>query len=1055
MNKLKSMKYKPDDGVHNDFSLFDKISKRYSNVRFLRKSANRKDPPIQITGSYDMNGRNSDDHKLEIGAPILISKTTIDTDSIIDTTLFRHSDCSQLQRNSDQSDSYHDANSSLDTQQSSFHSSASSNEERIVESAYAKIKPLPIIATTIATTGEVNNNGNFIGNRSKSATNLHKTELSVYLQRSPSMEITNQFIEPVVTVKNNYNNVYNGFRIGSKQSIESDSSFHNSRNSITVNGSVIDEEALDFDMKSASFQSLDARNIFLSIEELNEITRQINESDEFRSMVDGDHHQLEYQIHRENLKPCERRVTLLRNRNQRFLNITPKRDKLTNAWSGFKNWIGEEKGKIKEVVNKHSAMQRVGANSKSTNGETTAVDGVTVVNGTALQITQNVTETNNEQHQNRFNGGDNEQHQQYRINGSESNDFNSLNRKTLHEIEGQNGFEELRRYVKQGSDFGKDLVAVLQERVESEQLYAKSLSKMASKLNKACREVPGTLAEAWRNVAAEMESRSEVHRQFSTTMTEEIVKPLKQLLDNQHKMRKSIDGNVDKSARVLAEWRTSEAKAKKSSHSAARENEKLQDAMLDVRIQRSPSIAHQNSSAVSIINNNTNSLNSNKDGSTGTGLLGLHKAATVDKEIKNAEKDCAKLDNKRRKAEESVKRADVEYYTLCIRAERARIDWEISVLRGSTVFQSHEHQRLQSLKAYLTTYLKLSNDMNPNFTAIVERLTPHVNACNVQKDLSVIKNIRRVSEGPSEQLLPDFYCEHTTLAMNRDRRKHALVKLLQLVRTDLDRERKSRSGLKGLSQSLNSQENQSVTDKLYHIRSMLTYLEGARFKLQSALLELDHKPRGSHPLGPHIQITRDRTGLQQSILKVPLWLKNDEEKPNTDSEAINSNDDDAASTVDSKNEVLIKNFDRNFGRSKSSIEYPVGITTGAGTASTIIVDSRNLENIDFDRGIADGGSNQHDSDFDEFSSQDEEDEISSRNSVQGTTYRRPTPNPSTPKIISHCKAIYAYSPKLDDELEINPGDLIDVHIKQEDGWWVGAIKDRVGIFPATYVEELV
>lgn len=77
-------------------------------------------------------------------------------------------------------------------------------------------------------------------------------------------------------------------------------------------------------------------------------------------------------------------------------------------------------------------------------------------------------------------------------------------------------------------------------RVESEQLYSKSLSKMASKLNKACREVPGTLADAWRNVAAEMESRSEVHRQFSTTMTEEIVKPLKQLLDNQHKMRKSV-----------------------------------------------------------------------------------------------------------------------------------------------------------------------------------------------------------------------------------------------------------------------------------------------------------------------------------------------------------------------------------------------------------------------------------------------------------------------------------------------------------------------------------
>lgn len=227
---------------------------------------------------------------------------------------------------------------------------------------------------------------------------------------------------------------------------------------------------------------------------------------------------------------------------------------------------------------------------------------------------------------------------------------------------------------------------------------------------------------------------------------------------------------MDKASRILSEWRTSEAKAKKSSHTAARENEKLQDAMLDVRIQRSPSIAH--STTASIINNNSNSLNS-KDATTATNALSLHKAlAVADKEIKNAEKDCAKLDNKRRKAEESVKRADVEYYTLCIRAERARIDWEISVLRGSSILQSHEQQRLQNLKTYLTNYLKLSSDMNPSFGTIVERLAPHINACNAQKDLAVVKNIRRISEGPSEQLLPDFYCEHTTLAMNRDRRKH-------------------------------------------------------------------------------------------------------------------------------------------------------------------------------------------------------------------------------------------------------------------------------------------
>lgn len=63
---------------------------------------------------------------------------------------------------------------------------------------------------------------------------------------------------------------------------------------------------------------------------------------------------------------------------------------------------------------------------------------------------------------------------------------------------------------------------------------------MASKLNKACREIPGSLADAWRGVATEMESRGEVHRLFSHSMVEEIVKPLKTILENQHKTRKAV-----------------------------------------------------------------------------------------------------------------------------------------------------------------------------------------------------------------------------------------------------------------------------------------------------------------------------------------------------------------------------------------------------------------------------------------------------------------------------------------------------------------------------------
>ncbi|XP_030569243.1 nostrin isoform X2 [Drosophila novamexicana] len=638
--------------------------------------------------------------------------------------------------------------------------------------------------------------------------------------------------------------------------------------------------------------------------------------------------------------------------------------------------------------------------------------------------------------------------------------------------QGQNGFEELRRYVKQGGDFSKELIFVLQERADSELIYSKSLSKLANKLNKAGREVPGSVADAWRGVATEMESRSDIHRQLAASLTDELVKPLKTVVDNHHKTRKVVESNVDKAARVLSEWRVSEAKAKKASHTAARENEKLQDAMLDVRIQKSPSIAllHQ----------------------------GPNKVA-AEKELKSAEKDCVKLDNKRKKAEEAVKRADVEYYTLCVRAERARVDWEMAVLRGSSQLQSSEQHRVGNMHNFVQQYARLISDMNPILGSLTNSLQQQLDACNVAKDMQVVRNIRRNSEGPSEQLLPDFYCEHTTLAMNRERRKHSLIKLLQLVKTDLERERRSRDGLRGLSQSLNNQEHQNITDKLYHIRSMLTYLEGARLKLHSALLELDHKPRTTHPLAQHIQITRDRTGLQQSILKVPNWMKNNDKTQNTstllsqdNSDAIADDEDDYSqlqsqtnsscaniSVVAAPTSALLKHFNRSKSNIETFTSQPKIISTTnaslAATATATAAKSKTLSagQTNGDRGQADGGSNQQDSDFDEFSSQDEDEAepLTTQNfyqnaqEVQSSSMSSQGANSNFTsvsskdggqcQVLGRCKALYSYTPKLYDELELSPGDVIEVHAKQDDGWWLGALRNQIGIFPATYVEECV
>ncbi|XP_065362748.1 uncharacterized protein Nost isoform X1 [Calliphora vicina] len=1266
MNRLRPQKFKlnisaEEEPGHNNNnnnsimnnSLLNKISKRYSTLsnKITRRSqaGRARSPQKIISGSYDMTGVLSEDHRLEIGAPVLISSTTLDAERF---------DVSEerLKMIGGGVAALRSVPVILNDSQQQVHSSSGSENEVFVDAlsttpmmlagdqvdndkfelAYATPQKLntpekegdepadnvelvyetPQKFTTPQKEEKesspdseksqdseltpINQMSNYYEstknarptsilsqkNHSQSAHNLHKSELKVYLQKAPSMDLNGEHQLTAVEIEDldeslpklpelygaskcslaatdnddddddddceadkensspsmiasvqsksepntplypekNRNSFLSQQKVfqsaenltqrrakrrsvmfSSTTSMNRRDSCSNMSGTMGSKTSVMSQISNfdDYDLKSVSCQSLNPQTLFVSIDELNEITRQINESEEFNQDID-----LEYCNHRDQLKPSERRITLLKNKNARIINFNHNKEKIKKSWSGVKHWIGEEGLKIKDVVQRQPIMQKMGTsklnlsnaecrNSSSLNGSMLLKQSMS---SRAASHDKSLDESGRDSKMNSSSNlyeGQGPRSPVPNLNTTSScdnvaDDSNELNdsfeggegespsaKKARQE--GQNGFEELRRYIKQGGDFGKELIIILQERIDSELMYSKSLSKMANKLNKACRELPGTIAEAWRGVATEMETRSDIHRQLSASLAEEIVKPLKTIVEGHHKTRKSVESNVDKASRVLAEWRASEAKAKKSSHAAARENEKLQDAMLDVRIQKSPSIAllHQSS---------------NKQ--------------AAEKELKSAEKDCAKLDNKRKKAEETVKRADVEYYTLCVRAERARVDWEMSVLRGSSILQNVENQRLINMKNFVSNYSRLTANMNPILESLVQRLQPQVDNCNVVKDMQIVKNIRRNAEGPSEQLLPDFYCEHTTLAMNRERRKHALVKLLQLVKTDLERERRSRNGLKNLSQSLNSQEHQNITDKLYHIRSMLTYLEGARFKLHSALLELDHKPRSSHPLAQHIQITRDRTGLQQSILKVPLWLKNNDKmnssnsgddsheydtisQANTTTSTSNISCLDSSSTVtNGAGEAFIKTF----SRSKSNIETfssktQICVNEGKEKTKTLNADTNLYDDNCSDRGQADGGSNQQDSDFDEFSSQEDDDEqgplnpgrkehkhsiekalvngtnhlyqnsaelqqeqlnnaISSNEASNGTTAA------ATVVVLGRCKALYNYTPKLYDELELNPGDIIEVHAKQDDGWWLGALKNQVGIFPATYVEEI-
>ena len=76
-----------------------------------------------------------------------------------------------------------------------------------------------------------------------------------------------------------------------------------------------------------------------------------------------------------------------------------------------------------------------------------------------------------------------------------------------------------------------------------------------------------------------------------------------------------------------------------------------------------------------------------------------------------------------------------------------------------------------------------------------------------------------------------------------------------------------------------------------------------------------------------------------------------------------------------------------------------------------------------DREAGDGNSGQPDSDFDEFSSQESDNDSTSHSVI-------PSANYAAVPSIGKCRVLYTYAANMYDELSIQPGDILNIHDKR-------------------------
>ena len=50
------------------------------------------------------------------------------------------------------------------------------------------------------------------------------------------------------------------------------------------------------------------------------------------------------------------------------------------------------------------------------------------------------------------------------------------------------------------------------------------------------------------------------------------------------------------------------------------------------------------------------------------------------------------------------------------------------------------------------------------------------------------------------------------------------------------------------------------------------------------------------------------------------------------------------------------------------------------------------------------------------------------------------------------RVTYDYTAENDDELNLTEGDMVKVLDQEEEGWWRGELKGKIGVFPSNFVE---
>ncbi|CAF0924213.1 unnamed protein product [Rotaria sp. Silwood1] len=536
---------------------------------------------------------------------------------------------------------------------------------------------------------------------------------------------------------------------------------------------------------------------------------------------------------------------------------------------------------------------------------------------------------------------------------------------------GEKGYEALKKLMKSGNELCTDTAKCWQERYDIEIAYAKGLRKNSETFQKLAGRAKGSLVQAFTTLATQTNIESEAHNIIANILLNKISIPMKNLADTQLKARKPIEDALNGKFKAWKDKKEIDTKYRQRQFDNCKEIESLY-----LKMDETP------------------------------------------KTTKNSVKEVSKIEMSLRKAEQELEKTEKKYHESTKDVELARQSCDAEMCKSCDQMQTMELDRINEMEKFIQTYTnsiqKLSETMNQVTQELYSiRITP-------QDDI-ITEGKLNVQTTETEILLYDIYAENDHNAMSQERRILSLMHWIQMLKQDIEVQRRSKDGIENLQGFCKQNEKFSTSvnpSEIFvnreSVRLLQCLYEGSLYKIELIYNQIKHLPEPRYEHSQRFAKSYTDKGIPTTFLRIPFQPLS-QNPPSTMGYLARTMPIVAAPAM-----------------MQQPAPPPPYSTHKPAPIGWAINEAPNDHPTQDNRSAA----------------------PTPPYPVLPNVMTASTDSYRQQQAVKHVKVLHAYDARHDDELTIRPGDIIVLIERRSDNWFKGNLHGNIGLFPGNFVQEL-